>query len=289
MRHRANRRRPIGLLEHEHRDQPIGLLLVLRVRRVGGDRPLPPRRALVAGHLARGELERVRSVLDHDLRVGPEVVHPDRVLGSAAHRPDRHVVALMLDPHQRGLTHRAGLGAPVGDDHHRQPGLAQRRPGGAAGTLVLGYLIPNPSPRARHVLTVDSHAHIQHPDRPRSSARASQRGRKSAGGIDRRGQTSALAGQTLAAFLGLSALELLAFFDFLAGAADAFGAAAVDAFGADATAALAAVGAAGFDADALDAAGFAVLADLALVVVEVLVAAVADSPLAASLSDATAV
>jgi hypothetical protein len=132
---------------------------------------------------------------------------------------------------------------------------------------------------------------IQHPDRPRSSARAWWRGRKSAGGIDRRaGQTSALAGQTLAAFLGLAAF--LADFAFLAGAAEDFRAVAVEDFGVVATADFAVVpagfDAAGLDAAVRDAAGLAaVLADLVLLAVPV--ADVADSPLAALLSEVTAV
>ena len=81
----------------------------------------------------------------------------------------------MLHPHQRGLAHRAGLRAPVGDDHHRQPRLAQRRARRAAGTLVLRPPDPEPTQRARHVLTVDSHAHIQHPTGPRSSAAGTAR------------------------------------------------------------------------------------------------------------------
>jgi hypothetical protein len=89
-------------------------------------------------------------------------------------------------------------------------------------------------------------------------------------------------------------LELLADFAFLAGPAEAFGAVAVAAFGAVATADFAAALAAGFAAAALDAAGLAAVpADLALAVevlaVEVPVGELADSPLAASFSDATAV
>jgi len=82
----------------------------------------------------------------------------------------------------------------------------------------------------------------------------------------------------LAAFLGLSAF--LALFAFLAGAAEDFAVVVVvEDFGAVATAAFAGVLAAG-----LDPAGFA-----AVLVVLVLVVELADSPLAASFSDATAV
>jgi hypothetical protein len=89
----------------------------------------------------------------------------------------------------------------------------------------------------------------------------------------------------------------LAAFAFLAGPAEDFdavavadfGAAAVEALGAVAVADFAAALTAGFDPAPRDAAGFAAVpADLLLVVV-VLAAGLADSPLAASLSDATAV
>jgi hydroxyacylglutathione hydrolase len=151
-----------GPLKEEDRDEPVGLLLVLRVRREGRDRPLPPGGALVAGDLAGRHLPRARPVLHHYLRVLAQVVHPDGVLGGAALGADRRVDALVLDPHQRSLAHRPGPGAPVGDNHHRQAGLAQRRSRRPAGPLVLFHLIPDPGRRARHVITVDRHVLIQH-------------------------------------------------------------------------------------------------------------------------------
>src|ERR1700722_16997275 len=113
------------------------------------------------------------------------------------------------------------------------------------------------------------------------TARALPPGRRGAGG--RAGR----AGQTLAAFFGLSALPLLADFAFLAGPADAFVAVETGAFVAVAvvTGALAAALAVGFDPAVRDEAGFAAVpADLVRVA-----AGVADSPLAASFSEATAV
>ena len=52
----------------ENRDQTLGLLLVLRVRRIRRDRPLPPRLALGARDLPHGCVERFGTVLDHDCR-----------------------------------------------------------------------------------------------------------------------------------------------------------------------------------------------------------------------------
>ena len=75
----------------------------------------------------------------------------------------------MLHAHQRRLAHRAGLRAPVGDDHDGQPGFPQRRPRRPAGVLVFLYLVPYPPRRARHVLTVNGHVPIQHFGRSCSS------------------------------------------------------------------------------------------------------------------------
>src|ERR1700722_20570723 len=126
------------------------------------------------------------------------------------------------------------------------------------------------------------------------TARALPPGRRGAGG--RAGR----AGQTLAAFFGSSALPLLADFAFLAGPADAFVAVETGAFVAVAVVpgALGAALAVGFDPAVRDEAvldpavrdeaGFAAVpADLVRVAAGV--AGVADSPLAASFSEATAV
>src|SRR5207248_1608170 len=64
---RRTRRRPLLAGRHEDRDLPVGALLVLGVRRVGGDGPLPPGGLLVAGDLTDPSLEELVTVLDDDL------------------------------------------------------------------------------------------------------------------------------------------------------------------------------------------------------------------------------
>jgi hydroxyacylglutathione hydrolase len=164
---RATHDRASGaLLQHEHRDQARCPLLILGVRRVGRDGPLPPRGALVAGQFARRHLPLVGPVLHFHARVGAQVVVPERVLGRPALGRDCGVAAVVLDPHHRRLANSAGLRAAVGDDHHGQPGVAQRRPGAAARTLVLLDLVPDPRGRAWYILTVYSHGPIQHQPAP---------------------------------------------------------------------------------------------------------------------------
>jgi len=120
-------------------------------------------------------------------------------------------------------------------------------------------------------------------------------GRARAGSIDEPVRPRRLAGQTLEAFLGLSAF--LAAFAFLAGAAEDFDPVAVEGFGAVAVEDLGADADEDLGADAVavftalpaadrDAAGFAAVPALLVLVA---VVELADSPLAASLSDATAV
>jgi hypothetical protein len=69
-------------LQHEHRNLPVRLRLVLRVRRVRRDPALPPLRTLVAADLASVVLLRRRAVLQLDMGVRDEVVVPGRVLGA---------------------------------------------------------------------------------------------------------------------------------------------------------------------------------------------------------------
>src|SRR5579859_7341704 len=80
----------------EDRDLTLGALLVLGVRRIGRDSPLPPLRALVATDLADAHLEGRGTILEDDLiRIGPEVVVPDRILGRAAHGCHERVLAIV--------------------------------------------------------------------------------------------------------------------------------------------------------------------------------------------------
>ena len=90
--------------------------------------------------------------------------------------------------------------------------------------------------------------------------------------------------------MGLSALALLAAFAFLAGAAEVFGAVTVDAFGAVRDRGLrCGAGSGRLRRRAPGRGRLRRVVDLALVAVVLVVAELADSPLAASFSDATAV
>src|SRR5262249_47889941 len=83
-----------------------------------------------------------------NLRVGAQVVHPDRVLGRAALRTDEDVAIAVLDAHQRRFANGAGLVARVRDQNHRQAGVAQGRALGAAAALVELDLLSDPVARA---------------------------------------------------------------------------------------------------------------------------------------------
>ena len=137
--------------EHEHRDLPVGLLLVLGVVGPGRDRALPPRGLLVAEDLARLVVLGDRAVLQLDARVRLDVVVPDRMLRRAAQRCDHRVLAVVLHPHQRGLADLAALGA---DGGQQDDGLAlQLGALGAAGLHVLLGVVAGPVGRAGFVFS----------------------------------------------------------------------------------------------------------------------------------------
>src|SRR5690606_9233926 len=140
-------------LGDEHRNLAAGLRLILVVRRKRFHRELPQARALVrVADLARLHLEDLGAITQLDVRIRAQVVHPVRVLRRAALRADQDVAVSVLDPHERCLADRAGLVADVGDDDHRQAGVAQRGALGAAAFLVELDLLAHPIPGARNVL-----------------------------------------------------------------------------------------------------------------------------------------
>jgi hydroxyacylglutathione hydrolase len=144
-------------LKDEDRDKTVGLLLVLGVRRVGRDGPRPPLFPLRAAHLADGHVPLDGAVLHLNVRVGPHVVHPLRVLRRAALGADDGVRALVLHSHQRSLAHLAALRPEVGDHNDRQARVEQCRARTAAGALILLDLVPDPRRRACLVLSVNWH------------------------------------------------------------------------------------------------------------------------------------
>src|SRR5580693_525310 len=141
--------------EHEDRNLPIGLLLVLGVVREGRHRALPPGGLLVAEYLARVVVVGSLAVLQLDPRVLRDVVIPDRVLWRPAQRRDDRVLAVMLDPHQRRLAKLAGLGAHRGQQNDGHA-LHIRGVGSTRLGILLG-LFAGPIPRARGVFTFKWH------------------------------------------------------------------------------------------------------------------------------------
>src|SRR4029079_19297923 len=95
--------------EDEDRDLPGSLPLVAVVVRPDLDRSGPPGRPLVAGQLAGEVVPLLVAILELDVGVLLEVVVPDGILRRAALRGDDRVVAIMLDPHERGLAEQPGL------------------------------------------------------------------------------------------------------------------------------------------------------------------------------------
>lgn len=71
-------------LQHEERDLPAGLLLVLLVLRERLDRALPPLGLLLTGDLTGRHVPLGRAVLELDMRMSLQVEVPDRVLRRAA-------------------------------------------------------------------------------------------------------------------------------------------------------------------------------------------------------------
>ena len=119
--------------------------------------------------LTRHQVVAVRSVLELYLRMGDQVVVPDRVLGSAPQRGDGGVCAVVLDAHHRDLPDLPGLGALRGDHHDRHPAHVALR---AAGGLDLLDVVAYPLVRARLVLSLQCHVTSQHGDSsPRREAR----------------------------------------------------------------------------------------------------------------------
>jgi hypothetical protein len=66
--------------QHEQRDLPLGPPLVGGAVGIGRHGSLPPERLLGAGDLARGVVAPGPAVLQLDVRVGDDVVVPDRVV-----------------------------------------------------------------------------------------------------------------------------------------------------------------------------------------------------------------
>src|SRR6476661_1694634 len=145
-------------LEQEDRDLTVGLLLVLGVRRVLRDRPLPPLRALVALGDTRAVGVLLSAVLEVDLGVVDEVLVPRRVLGRPALGGDRGVHTVVLDPHHRVLAQLARL-RTLRRDHDDGP-LRLAHEGVRAlpvGRLELLHLLAHPVARAGLVLTLKCH------------------------------------------------------------------------------------------------------------------------------------
>jgi hypothetical protein len=143
---------------HEHRDLPVGFLLVLGVRRKRSDGALPPGGAFLAGDLTDFCLERLRPVLDGDLiRIGLEVVVPDRVLGSSALRCHEDVLTVVFNPHQGNLADLSALVASHGHDDHRETRVPKGVGLLATRALVGLYLLPHPLGPAGDVVALDRH------------------------------------------------------------------------------------------------------------------------------------
>ena len=107
-------------LEHDHGDGPVGLLLVLVVRR-----PTSTARAHQAAFSSpstsrRAEGADVGAVLDGDVGVGEQVQVPAGMVGGPALRGNRGIASLVFDAHDRRLADLAGAATPHRDDHARR-------------------------------------------------------------------------------------------------------------------------------------------------------------------------
>src|SRR3954469_13679384 len=145
-------------LEQEHRDLAVGPLLVLRVRRPGLDRVVPPLAPLLAGQQPHGVGVPLGSVLELDLGAGEEVVVPLRVVVRPALRGDRDVLPVALDPHHRVLPQEPAPGADRGDHYDRVAGVSQRVGPLSVGLLVRRDLVTDPLLLAGGVDPFECHA-----------------------------------------------------------------------------------------------------------------------------------
>src|SRR5579875_1093143 len=144
---------------HEQGYHPLGLLLVLGVRRVGGDRPLPPDSSLLAAGFVHNGVERLGAVLDAHLVGGRDhVVVPAGVRGRSALGRDQGVLAAALDPHERSLADLAAAPAAVADDHHRHAGVQEGVTLPTAGALISLDLLTDPLLGAWFVVSFEGHA-----------------------------------------------------------------------------------------------------------------------------------
>src|SRR4051812_29422824 len=96
--------------EDEDRDPTRRFGLVVSVQRKGADRAFPPLCFFVPSDLAGQVVLLDWSILQLDVRVGLQVVAPNRVLRRAAQRGDRRVLSRVLDPHQWCLAQLVALG-----------------------------------------------------------------------------------------------------------------------------------------------------------------------------------
>ena len=103
----------VARLEHQDGDDPVGPLLVLGVRGVGGDGPLPPQGPLVALDLA-GHPVRLLPGRPGARRAGRRrrLAYQWGWVGRPALRGDERVDPVVLDPHQRGLAELARRSRP---------------------------------------------------------------------------------------------------------------------------------------------------------------------------------
>src|SRR3954452_24072390 len=105
-----------GALEDDHGDLPVGLLLILVVRRPVADHRLPQAGLLVGRRGPRLRRELVALDLHLDLGVGLEVEVPGGRLGGAALGGDDQVVVAALAVDERRAALLAGLAPGGGED-----------------------------------------------------------------------------------------------------------------------------------------------------------------------------
>src|SRR5947209_9951721 len=155
--------------QHEDRDLPVGLLLVLGVIGPRRNGTFPPDRLLIPENLAGVVVADNTAVLQLHARILGDVVVPDRVLRRPAQRGHHGVFAVVFDPHQRCLAKLAGLGADRGQQDDR---LALH----VSGVCPTGFgvdlsLLTGPVRRGRSVFTFEWHTtHLKPAAQPSRSS-----------------------------------------------------------------------------------------------------------------------
>src|SRR5262249_37334477 len=122
-----------------------GARLVLRIRRKRRDGKGPEAIPLAfVLDLAHPHRTRDGLIAKLDLRIGAQIVDPDRIPRRSALRRNKDVTVAVLDTHERRFANGTGLVTRMRDDDHGQAGVAQGGPFRPATAFIELDLLAHP-------------------------------------------------------------------------------------------------------------------------------------------------